>query len=254
MASEHSAGGATETGQLKPRRAADALAATLRRQIVEGKLDEGDRLMDEAGLEQAYGISRPTIRQALSMLEQEGLITVRHGSRGGATVRRPSIAVAARYAGYVLQSRGAVVGDVLATRMQLEPPVIRELAERCTSEDVRVLRDLIDSERSGTYDPVESPERFRLALAERSPSVTAAVIFGVLGEIAAQVTRLTTIRRSEADRQRFSTIGHQMRSDLVDLIERGDGAGAEVLWREYLQASQRILGTELLATPVDVLD
>jgi len=238
---------------IRPRRAADVLAATLRRQIVDGELGEGDRLMNEPALERAYGISRPTIRQALSMLEREGLIVVRHGTRDGATVRRPSVAIAARYTGYVLQSQGATVADVFAMRLQLEPVVIRELAERHSDADVRALRDLIAAERDGGYDPIEAPEKFRLMLAERSPNVASAVILALLGEFGHQQALLARKRRSEANMTRFAEIGHQLRSDLVDLIAAGDADGAEALWRDYLIASQRVVGRELLQTRVDVL-
>jgi len=241
-------------GRIKRLRATDALAATLRRQIVDGDLGEGDRLPNESELETAYGVSRPTVRQALSMLEREGLIVVRHGTRGGALVRRPSIGVAARYVGYVLQSRGVHVADVFAMRLRLEPPVIRELAERHSDSDVQALRELIAAERTGGYDPIEAPERFRLTLAERSPNVASAVMLGLFGELGRQQSLLARKRWPEKDLERFARIGHARRSELVDLIEAGDADGAEALWREYLLDTQRVIGRELLATRVDVLD
>jgi DNA-binding FadR family transcriptional regulator len=90
-------------------------------------------------------------------------------------------------------------------------------------------------------------------LASRSPNVASAVILGLLGEIGHQHSLLARKRRSAADMERFSEIGHQMRSELVDLIAAGDADRAEALWRDYLIAGQRVVGRELPQTRVDVL-
>jgi DNA-binding FadR family transcriptional regulator len=138
-------------------------------------------------------------------------------------------------------------------RLQLEPVVIRELAERHSEADVRVLQELIQAERAGGYDPVEAPDRFRRALADRSPNVASAVMLSLLGEFGHQHNQLARKRRSESELRKFGRVGHQMRSDLVDLIAAGDADGAEALWREYLVDSQRVVGRQLLQTRIDVL-
>jgi GntR family transcriptional regulator, arabinose operon transcriptional repressor len=60
----------------------------LRQQIVDGLLIPGDRLPSESQLMDAYGISRGTVRHALSNLVNEGLIERTHGA--GSFVRAPS--------------------------------------------------------------------------------------------------------------------------------------------------------------------
>src|SRR4051812_37630471 len=109
---------------------AELVAGHIRRQIVRGQLHEGDALPPETALMEEYTISRPTLREAFRILESEGLITVRRGARGGARVQEPSTDVAARYAGLVLQHRGATVADVLAARVIVEPPAAHMLASR----------------------------------------------------------------------------------------------------------------------------
>ena len=64
-------------------RAAALVAAYLRRQIVEGNIQDGDELPSEAVLMEQFDVSRPTLREALRVLESEGLLTVRRGSVGG---------------------------------------------------------------------------------------------------------------------------------------------------------------------------
>ena len=56
------------------------LAALLRESIQEGKLKPGEKLRSENELTAAYGCSRQTVRHALSLLEEEGLLARRRGS------------------------------------------------------------------------------------------------------------------------------------------------------------------------------
>src|ERR1700743_484229 len=90
---------APKTGEL--------IATHLRRQIVRGELRPGENLPAESQLMEQYGVSRPTPREALRILEAETLISVRRGSRGGARVVAPDASVAARYVGPPLESQGA---------------------------------------------------------------------------------------------------------------------------------------------------
>src|SRR5438309_8770941 len=75
----------------------------IRRQIVEGSLLPGDPLPSERELLEAFGIARPTLREAMRILEAETLIRTHRGPRGGATVRAPDSQVVIRQAGVLLQ-------------------------------------------------------------------------------------------------------------------------------------------------------
>jgi GntR family transcriptional repressor for pyruvate dehydrogenase complex len=70
-------------------RLADLIAEKLRDQVRRGILRPGDRLPPEAELMRQFGVSRPTLREALRMLEHDELISVHRGMRGGASVRVP---------------------------------------------------------------------------------------------------------------------------------------------------------------------
>ncbi|KAA9163320.1 GntR family transcriptional regulator [Amycolatopsis acidicola] len=62
---------------------------TLRASVLNGRLAAGERLPAEAELARQFSVSRPTIRQALSALETQGLIRKVPGARGGWFVRPP---------------------------------------------------------------------------------------------------------------------------------------------------------------------
>jgi len=65
----------------------ELIADELRSLIVSGKVAEGDSLGREPDLVERFGVSRPSLREALRILEAEGLITVVRGVLGGVVVR-----------------------------------------------------------------------------------------------------------------------------------------------------------------------
>lgn len=64
------------------------VAADLREKITAGRYSPGDRLPSEREMVETYGVSRPTIRDAVDMLRAEGLVTSEHGR--GVFVRPPA--------------------------------------------------------------------------------------------------------------------------------------------------------------------
>src|ERR1700745_3015562 len=96
----------------KPQQIADELRAL----IVSGKLSEGDSLGHEPDLVERFGVSRPSLREALRILEAEGLVTVVRGVRGGVIVHEPNGSMTARTAALVLQARNVSIADVFEAR------------------------------------------------------------------------------------------------------------------------------------------
>lgn len=75
-------------------KAAVLVADALRDRILRRELVPGDRLPSEPLLMSQYGVSRPTLREALRLLEAAELLEVRRGARGGGVIRTPSAAPA----------------------------------------------------------------------------------------------------------------------------------------------------------------
>src|SRR4030095_16201164 len=123
---------------------AELVASQLRRQIVRGDLKEGDALPPESALMEQFGVSRPTLREAFRVLESEALISVRRGARGGARVHTPNGDVAARYAGLVLQFRGATLADVYEARRTIELAAVSKLARGVSEAKLKPLQRNLD--------------------------------------------------------------------------------------------------------------
>src|SRR5437899_473024 len=104
---------------------AELVANELRNKIIRNELPDGHPLMSESELVLQYSISRPTLREAMRILESEGLVTVSRGMRGGSRVHKPDPRLAAQHFGRVLQNRGTTLGDVFTARLLIEPVCAR---------------------------------------------------------------------------------------------------------------------------------
>jgi DNA-binding FadR family transcriptional regulator len=86
-----------------------------------GNLADGDLLPKQEELVEEYGVSKPALREALRILETEGLVEVRRGNVGGAVVRIPQPEGAAYTLGLVLQARHVPYAEVSTALRHLEP-------------------------------------------------------------------------------------------------------------------------------------
>lgn len=104
------------------------IADELRSRIARGDFKPGDALPSENDLTADLGYSKPTVREALRILENEGLIEVKRGLRGGPQVRRLSIAEVAKPMGTYLQIEDVSVEDVVTSRDRIVGGAIERLA------------------------------------------------------------------------------------------------------------------------------
>jgi DNA-binding FadR family transcriptional regulator len=239
---------------------ANMVAADLREQIIAGVLKEGDPLPPEDQLMEHARVARTTVREALRILESEGLLVVRRGARGGARIRTPSVSNVARYIGLVLQCEGATLRDVYDARLMLEAPAAGLLARADDRGDiVAALREALADEERVLDNPVELSRaygRFHQLLVQLSGSQTFEALTAVSNRIIqAQADRYMSSRGSQPERRRATDAAHRAHERLVDLIVAGATQDAEELWRKHLAAGD----VELLADPevnsvLDLLD
>lgn len=127
---------------IRATRTFEAATEHLTEAIERAGLRRGDRLPSEGELALALGISKPTLRQALRVLEMSGLVGVRRGKGGGIVVTSdlvPAVAISSQVA---LEEFAAV--DALRARRVLERAVVLEAAATATPEDYAELEHTID--------------------------------------------------------------------------------------------------------------
>jgi GntR family transcriptional repressor for pyruvate dehydrogenase complex len=117
----------------------------------EGKLTNGDRLPSERELCQRFGVSRVTVREALRVLEANGLIGIRVGARGGAFVASPTKERLSEGLADLMTLSPLTPGDVTEARTVIELGILPFVVERATEVDVAHLRRLVDE----AYDALD---------------------------------------------------------------------------------------------------
>jgi DNA-binding FadR family transcriptional regulator len=240
---------------------AELVARQIRNAIIRRELVDGDTLPAESHLISEFEVSRPTIREAIRILESEGLVTVARGARGGARINAPNFEMIERAAGITLQAQDVTIGDLYEMRTLIEPPAARLVAERGSEIAVPVLRNLIKTEFNLMQDRFAVSSRiaeFHRVLIELAGNKTLIMFSQALAGLVDDHLHLAQRRAPPLDpdlsdrRLRFGLKSH---TKLVDLIEARDGDGAEAHWKAHMIAAGKVwmeqIGPHSL---VDLLD
>jgi DNA-binding FadR family transcriptional regulator len=219
-------------------KAAELVAADIRARILTGNVGAGDPLPNEAELITQFGVSRPTLREALRLLEADGLIEVKRGVRGGARVRIPDVAVTARHAALLLQVRGTTLEDLIGARMVLEPAAVRRLAERHSASDVRALRAAHQAELDAGNDYTANAHHatlFHALIVELVGNRTLTLLNELLIGIQDSQNRTVVDRLETGTAGDVVTTARHNHEQLIELIEAGDASAAEAAWIRHLE-------------------
>jgi DNA-binding FadR family transcriptional regulator len=228
-------------------RVADVIANSVRAQILSGQLKEGDSLPRQEDMLARYDAGLPAVREALRILELEGLVSVRRGNLGGAVVHLPALSQVAYLSALVMQSRAAPLSDVADALGDLEPICAQLCAERPDRLDVVVpelkkatsaLRDNLDSEPAAFN---ATAHEFHRALGNYCGNEALRVGAGSLIVVWSAHERAYTERARAAGTfpgragRIASCLAHER---ILACIEAGDGKKAAVRTRSHAKAVQ----------------
>lgn len=224
-------------------KAAELVAGELRKRIIRGIKKQGEMLEPEAKLLEQFDVSRPTMREAIRILESEGLITINRGARKGAVVQLPTAHMVAKYTGFYLQSHQATLLEIIEARILLEPPAARMVAQKRDPLVIQDLENLLDQIRENGEG-----EQFSYLLMEfrgRILDGTDNQAISVLGRALLEIGRNHVAQLGTA--YRGDTVRAALRSGkaLVELIRTGDAEGAERHTWKQLANARRVVRRDL---------
>jgi GntR family transcriptional regulator, transcriptional repressor for pyruvate dehydrogenase complex len=213
------------------------IARQIRQAIVEGRLRADDRLPGEEELAERYGVSRPTIREALKRLAAQNLIRSRRGPAGGTFVNRPS-QEEMRDALATTAMLGVGLGefdlaDVAQARRELELVCCRLAAQNRDPEQLAIMAEELNRQAQGDLSDeafCASDVRFHRALVDATNNRILQLVMVTVIEALQPVMNMVVFRF----RERTLVVDQHHR--LLEALKTGDAEAACAALKEQMDS------------------
>lgn len=227
-------------GTVLVQKAPAALADRLREAILTGALADGAQLPPERALAEQSGRSRGSVREALRLLEADGLVVMRSGRYGGAIVRRPTSDSVERLIVSFIRGRPIPAADYVETRLAVESAVARLAARNRADDDLAKLAAI--NERIATSpereDRVAANVDWHIALAAAARNE---LLGAIVNALAATIYTMTSSDKfHEVENITALTVKSHQR--VYDAIAARDPDAAERRLRRHILGSAAIGG------------
>jgi DNA-binding FadR family transcriptional regulator len=155
---------------IKNRRLFEVVAEHLKDAIFNGQYNSGDRLPSEKALCESFRVGRPVIREALRVLENSGIVSIRPGAGGGIFVKKVD-------SDHLLDSFETIISldrltlqQITEARLVFERAVLPLVLERIQPGDIERLEESINQARDGLTRKIPDPKNleFHILLSEIS--------------------------------------------------------------------------------------
>lgn len=234
--------------RVKRSRAYEDIVSQLSDLIERGELKPGDRLPAERELAQAFGVGRPTLRQALTVLAEAGVVEILPGS--GVYLRNSINGAAPGQAGHamgmVLLTEKQNPHDIIELRIGIEGEAAYLAAQRRTPEQVEKLKVLfqnLENAYLNTGYASEEDFQFHATIAEATGNPVFVKVMTSLADLFMQHLRETTHELYyEPDRVHVMRREHE--SILSAIIEQRAGDAREAMIKHLERVAERLRRAE----------
>ncbi|MDH4984039.1 GntR family transcriptional regulator [Aminobacter anthyllidis] len=211
------------------------VADKIRAAILDGRLQIDERLPTEEDLAKSFGISRPTVREALKRLAAQNLIRSQRGPTGGTFVSRPDpegLSSAITGAATLLVGVGAFdIDEIISARLETEAICARLACERRSEADLTAMRTEIALQRSkllSDEDFCASDVRFHRAVVKAAGNGPLSLMMYTVVEAFMPITNMIVSHVRER-----STVAN-FHERLVAALDARDAAAATAVLGELL--------------------
>lgn len=231
----------TETKLSRPVQVAEAIKDW----VVEQRLQAGDRLPGEAELIERFSMAKGTIREAMRILEAQGLIKTRTGPGGGSFVHEVSRQRAKALLGNYFYFKNLTIGDIYQLRLTLEPELVAALAGKLPESVLQQLEENIAeySEPATTLDEEREQHvaslHFHALLAEHATNPLLGFVIDFMVNL---LTDLTVYRRlySPPNVELWKQ-GRDHQQRLVAALREGDAERARSIMSDHMEAAWTLM-------------
>jgi DNA-binding FadR family transcriptional regulator len=205
--------------------------------ILDGKLNVGDTLPPERDLMERFETSRGTLREALRVLEQKGLIEIRLGTNGGAVIKGLTTEKISENLALLIRFQRVSLEHLAEFREGVEGNVVALAAKRATPSDIRQLRLLLEEARQYKENGISHQDAFirvdellHQALARISQNPMYTSILQTLHENIHPYFENFLPRDPHVIEENFSDL-----CDIVQAVENGDAKKARTLAQRHVR-------------------
>lgn len=216
-----------------PRKTAEVIAADLRAQILVNGLPPGSPLPSEPELIKKYSFSRSSVREALRLLESEGLIRIKRGPGGGIRVGRPDTSHITRSFAVLFAMEGTPLRELVRFRQLVEPAAAAGAALSASLGQQERLMEATG--RLYTGDVSDSDLDFHRVLADCSGNALLRMVLIAVQHLSEWHIPAERLSSDDLEAARTS----HRRTALA--IVRGDADAAETTMTRHLRAFEQVL-------------
>ncbi len=217
---------------VRPARASHDIVQQIKAQIFAGHILSGNRLPSENELSEQFRVSRTTVRDALRVLESQGLIDIKVGAGGGAFVAEPRHETVTESLSNMLKMQSMDIEELAEARLVIETSIVAFAAKRATAKDIAALEDALEQARRGqeSGDPRFTPHSvsFHVALAEAAKNQ---VLLFTVNSFRSLFYDTIEKLLPDPDMQERAIHDHQK---ILDAIKARDAALAQHIMRTHL--------------------
>lgn len=232
--------GLHEAGALRTAGVAAEIVDALKGLIRDGVYRPGDRLPSERTLSGEFGVSRPTVREALRALAAMNLVEQRHGS--GVYVAPLAVYDLLEPVRFALELNVPTLASLFEIRLALEPIAARLAAEHATPEEVERLWRIVDAAAKPRVSRTQflelDTQLHDLILRAARDDLLRSILLSLA--VLSRESRQRTVRQSGV--REPSIRDHRA---LVTAIEAGDGAAASKAMTSHLERLRLVSGAVL---------
>ena len=204
--------------------------------ILDGRLKTGDTLPSERQLKDMFNISRGTLREALRVLEQKGLIEIKLGVGGGSVVKDLDADQVSESLALLIRSQKVSLNHLAEFREDVEGIVAARAAKGSSAADIDKLNELLDKARkcidagSSQRDAfIEIDKRIHMTLARLTANpIYISVLNSIHDSIHRYYDKFLSMDESELQEN------YQDLCDLVHAVEKGQADTARRLARDHV--------------------
>tara|TARA_R110000868_G_scaffold237132_2_gene491210 strand:- start:16284 stop:17063 length:780 start_codon:yes stop_codon:yes gene_type:complete len=219
--------------------------------VVEQGLRMGDRLPGETELIDRFAMSKGTIREAMRILEAQGLVKTRTGPGGGSFVHEVSSERARALLGNYFYFRDLRLTDIYQMRRLLEPELAASLAGTLSDTQLAALSAVVESYDAPSATEEEEREqhvaslRFHQLLAGYARNELLGFVIGFMAQI---LSDLTVYRHLYAPPNReLWERGRAYQLELIEALRIGDAERARLVMADHMATAEGLMeGQEAL--------